>query len=293
MPIHEQTGIPSFPKREAILIVLKSLETRLEKLEDGGRKSPFKKLTENAGAVALFLGLVLTFASLRDVFVTKPAADRIDAISQFNRAVNSAAQIRQELFEMQIRTTDPSIRLAILSSATPRILNEISTAKAILPALDDADVGIPQLISLISESYTAGDLPSVKEFVTRAVGKTDVSPYLRSEAKRYEGKYLFSTGEPWHGRQAFEEAVKLLGDSEWNTAARAYVLGDLLALEFSMGDCTLVEADVDRFAAILRSGTIPLDSRRQLAGSVLTQFQQLQGRHCPMPKNSSVLDVVS
>lgn len=289
MPNSDQTNSQSSSSQEAILMVLKNLEARVDKLEGGAHKSLFGRVTENAGAVALFLGLVLTFASLRDVFVTKPEADRINAISQFNRAVGSAAQIRQGLFEMQTRTADPTLRLAILSAATPRVLNEISTAKAILPELNNADVGIPQLITLISESFTAGDLSSAKEFVARAVGKTDVSPYLRSEAKRYQGRYLFSTGDPGQGRQAFEDALKLLGDSDGSAAGRAYVLGDLALNEFSTGDCTLVEGYVDRFASALRSGTISLDSRRQLAATAIAQFQQLQGQHCPMPKNASVL----
>jgi hypothetical protein len=62
--------------------------------------------------------------------------------------------------------------------------------------LDNSDVGIPQLIILISEAVTAGEIDSAKDFVTRAVSKTDVSPYMRSEAKRYEGRLLFYTGYP-------------------------------------------------------------------------------------------------
>jgi len=285
-----QLDTQSATEAGAILLVLKNLEARLHKVEDP-KKTLFKKSTENAGAIALFLGLVLTFASLYDVFVIKPAADRLSALTQFNRAVSSAAQIRQELSEMQARTADPSIRLAVLSSATPRILNEISTARAILPDLDDADIGIPQLITLISESYTAGDLYSVKEFVARAVAKKDVSPYLRSEAKRYEGKYFFYSGDAKRGRESFEEALSALSTLPGNAAARAYVLGDLLALEYATGDCALVESGLVRFADIIRSGAIPLENRSQLVGSLLTQLQQFQGRHCAMPSNVSLLDV--
>jgi hypothetical protein len=37
-------------------------------------------------------------------------------------------------------------------------------------------------------------------FAERAVGKTNVSSYLRSEALRYQGKYLFAAGKPQEAR---------------------------------------------------------------------------------------------
>ena len=86
-------------------------------------KSPFKKLTESASASALFLGLVLTFVSLHDAFISKPAADRISRLSQFNQAVNAAAKARQELATLQMQTADPQLRLAVASIVTPQILN--------------------------------------------------------------------------------------------------------------------------------------------------------------------------
>ena len=84
-----------------------------------------KKFSENIGAVGLALGLILSTASLYDVFIRKPEADRISALSQFNHAVSSAAKTRQELIQMS-QSGDAATRLAVSSMATPRILNDIS-----------------------------------------------------------------------------------------------------------------------------------------------------------------------
>src|SRR5262245_54646410 len=61
-----------------LYLLLANLCDRVSKIEEAGQKSALKKITENAGAVALFLGLVLTAASLYEVFVTRPRADRIE-----------------------------------------------------------------------------------------------------------------------------------------------------------------------------------------------------------------------
>lgn|SRR5215472_7598867 len=54
---------------------------------------------------------------------------------------------------------------------------------------------------------TAGDIESVKTFVTRAVNLPGLTPYERSEALSLEGRYFFAKGDFAKGRQSdFPEA---------------------------------------------------------------------------------------
>ncbi|MBQ0960569.1 hypothetical protein KAK06_16565 [Ideonella sp. 4Y11] len=267
---------------ESLLILIKMLDERLDALERQDRGSMLKRLTENAGAVALALGLILTCASLYDVFVRKPEADRISTLAQFNQAVNSAVKTRQELVQ-QSQAGDPTTRMTLASLATPRILNDLSTAKAVLPELDDKDVGVPQLLTLISESMTAGDLATTGYFVQRAVRKTDVSPLMQSEARRYEGKYLHSIGQHEAGRQAYERAIALIGDAPAAAGARAYALADMLTMDFAYGSCQKVDDDIQHLHTLLRAQMIPGDMRMQISASVISSIQQFQGKLCPIP----------
>ena len=275
-------------QRDLLLLTLESLHKRVAALEDP-KKSPMKRLTENAGAIALFLGLVLTFASLYDVFFAKPAADRVDAIGKFNQAVNSAAQVRQEMLEMQLQTPNPMLQMTVAAMATPRALNNISTARSLLSELDDSDIGIPQLIVLISESFTTGDLASAGEFIDRAIRKNDVTPYLKSEALRYQGKYQFLKGEVAQGRSSFEAAIAQLGDTPGSAAQRAYILADFISVEFVFGDCTSVDGNIERLATLLRASGVTSDARRQIGTTLHNQLQQTQGHRCAMPNAAEKL----
>jgi hypothetical protein len=279
----------SLNSTDIILLALQSQEARIAVLERPPARSFFKRLSENATAVALFLGLVLMFGSLRDTFWTKPEADRISRISQFNQAVNSAAKLRQELIQSQNQITDKGQQLLILSMATPQILNNISTATAIAHDLEDRDIGISQLIILISEAYTAGDLDSVKALVTLAVNKTDVPPFLKSEARRYEGKYLFASGNSVKARDSFQTALRDLGESPAAAASRAYVLLDLVLIEYSYGDCGHADEDLSTFASALNSPYVAVQARSQMAYGMKGQLVQLAGQRCPMPRNLDAL----
>ncbi len=273
---------------QALLAMFRSLDDRIGKLEAGGEKSLLKKISENAGLVALFLGLVLTIASLHDVLVTKPEAERINSISQFNKAVSTAAQIRQELMQMQVQVKDPAAQLAMQSAAVPRILNEISTARAILPGLKDADVGIPQLMVLIFEAANAGD-PVAIEFVKRAVAKTDAPVFLRSEAKRSQAKYLYATGNPNEARKAMAEAIDLIPRTAYSSAARAWDLVEWISIEFTLGDCQIAETTFNDFAEIVRNPGISMDQRNQLIQTLGAYLHQYEGQHCPMPHGFGAL----
>lgn len=247
-----------------------------------------KRFSENTGAVALALGLILSMASLYDVFIRKPEADRINALSQFNQAVSSAAKTRQELIQMT-QSGDAATRLAVSSMATPRILNDISTARALLPELRDEDVGIPQLLILITESMTAGDNSSAERFIARAMAKNSLTPYMAAEARRYSGKYLFATGKSDEGRKMYLEASKLLGDSPTTRAAKAFNLADLIGMQFAFGYCDTLEADIDEFKRLVNSQGISLEIRGQLTGAVASQINQFSGQRCERPKNIDVL----
>jgi hypothetical protein len=269
-----------------ILELLRSQEARSVKLEDESQKTFWKRMTTSASTSALFLGLVLTFASLFDTFVSKPEADRISRISQFNQAVNAAAKTRQEILQS---SQDPKLQVAIQSEAVPQILNDLSTARAMLRDLATDDVGIPQLTILISEAFTAGDIVAAKEFVARAVSKTDATPYLRSEAKRYEGRLYFLTGDPVRGWQSYQDALSALGDSQFVMAARAYDLGDLVLIEYPTGACEHAETDLKRFVETVRGPDVPQQARLQLLAVVRSQLGQTQGPRCPFPENLPTL----
>ena len=276
---------------DAILLALKSQESRIAKLEDdAAHKGFFKKLTTSASTSALLLGLILTFVSLYDAFVAKPEADRIARLSQFNQTVNSVAKTQQEELQLVAQTTDPKLQLAIMTETTPQILNDLSTAQAMLRDLDDRDVGIPQLIVLINAASTEGDTTSVANFVARAVRKTGVSPYLHSEAKRYEGKYWFMSGDPERGRQSYQAAIVALGSSPASAAARGFDLADLVAMEYMFGVCNQAAADFNELVASLQSPSIAAQVRSQLATTMRAQLTS-PGQRCPTPPGIAGLPV--
>ena len=53
------------------------------------------------------------------------------------------------------------------------------------------------------------------------MNKADVTPYLHSEAKRYEGKYWFMSGDPDRGRQSYQAAIEALGTAPLSAAVIA------------------------------------------------------------------------
>ncbi|PSO23895.1 hypothetical protein [Bradyrhizobium sp. MOS002] len=268
-------------------VLLKNFGDRIGELEKNSHKTMFKKLTESASASALFLGLVLTFASLHSTFIAKPEADRIARLSQFNQAVNSAAKLRQELIRFSLDSSTPQLQLAMASVITPQILNDIATARAMLKDMRDEDIGIPQLLILINEAYTVGDFQIAKSFVGRAVAKTDVTPNLRSEALRYQGKLLYASADPSKGRAAFIEAINVLGDTAQSLASRAYVLADLVVAEYMTRDCDNGAQDFQRFVDMSKG--LYDQQRLQLTMTVKDALTQLQGRDCPVPANFSSL----
>lgn len=264
-------------------------EVRLSKLEEAAPTTLIRRLTSSASTGALFLGLILTFATLYDTFISKPEADRVTRLSQFNQAVNSAAKTRQEAIQAQIQISDPALQLVIMSASTPRILNDIATAKALLRGMDEDDVGVPQLIILISESSTTGDLESAKSFVDLAVKKKKVTPMLRSEAFRYEGKFWFMSGDTVKGRKSFQSALNVLGDNPGGAMQKAFILADLVMLEFIYRSCDAAAEDSQTLLASLHLPQIPMQERSQLTATIKAQLAQMQGDGCPVPRDFSSL----
>jgi hypothetical protein len=270
---------------EFLLLALKSQEARITELERPAPKSKLKWITDGASFSALFLGLVLTFGSLRDVFFIKPEVDRISRISEFSQAVNLAAKAREDLIQAQMQSTDPQLQLAMSSLATPQILNDIGTAREMLRDIENKDVQIPQLIVLISESFTSGDLDAAKTFIDRAVSKTDATPYLRSEARRYEARYFYLTGKFGDGKAAFEKSLANFEAVPGSESAQAYVLGDFVVFEYGYGDCANAMVVLKRFAEAVRLPQVVPQNRNQMISTVKSQITQLQNQHCLAPRN--------
>ena len=263
-------------------LLLRNHEARIDELEKSSHKTIFKRLTASASASALLLGLILTFVSLYDVFISKPEADRIARLSQFNQAVNSAAKLRQDLIKMSLDSTSPQLQIAMISAIGPQILNDVATARAILRDLKSDDVGIPQLIILISEAFGVGDFEAAKTFVASAVAKADVTPYLHSEAKRYEGRLLYAVANPVEGHKAFRAAMDAVGDVPATLPSRAYIFADLIINEYSFGDCTNGSADFQSYSEMSKGLS---DQPRQQIGMMLKlALLQMQGRPCPPPE---------
>ena len=262
-------------------LLLINHEARIGELEKSSHKRMFKRLTESASASALFLGLVLTLVSLHDVFISKPEADRISRLSQFNQAVNSAAKLRQELIKASFDGTSPQLQIAMISAVGPQVLNDIATARAMLRDLKNDDVGIPQLMILISEAFNIGDFEVAKVFVASAVAKTDVTPFLHSEAKRYEGRLFYATGNPVEGHKSFRAAMDSLGGIAASLPSRAYILAVLIIAEYNFGDCTNGSADFQSFVDMSKG--LSEEPRQQIGAMLKGALLGLQGHPCPTP----------
>jgi tetratricopeptide (TPR) repeat protein len=268
---------PDSGQKDARDILLQNLDTRVSKLE-GGTGGLFKRITQNASASALFLGLILSAASLYDVFVAKPETARVTRIGQFNQAVNSALKTRQQALQVQIQSTDPTLRMSTMSMSMPQILNDVATARAIMEAMEDRDIGIPQLLVLINEALNVNDLRSAREFADRAVRKTDLPPFLQSEAYRQQARVFFAEGRFAEARTSFEQAVGKFQPTPMTAGARAFLFGDWITLELMFSHCDSAQGVMERF--ILTLPDMPPRERNDMAGNLAGQVEQMRGR-CP------------
>jgi hypothetical protein len=265
----------------AHLLLVKDIQRRLQKLESENKTTFVKRLTASASAVALMLGLILTLHAIYDAFWIKREADRIAAVTQFNQAVSSAAKTRQEL--EQLAVTDPVQKGTIVGWAMPRIMGDVATAREILPTLRRDDVGIPQLIILITEALNINDLESAKQFVAQAVAKEKETDYLKSEARRYQGRYFFTVKNVAAGRKAFNASYDLAHD---NPIARAYILTDISIGELYTGNCNEATSAFDRaMGEIDASGAYP-ELRNQYLAYAANFLRTWPTAACPLPKSA-------
>jgi hypothetical protein len=284
-----QMGMDLTRGAEALPVRLK----RLRRLPRRGPAPEGEELTKRAsdlgGLAALFLGLVLTVSTLYDVFVRRPEADRVSALSQFNASVNAAAKIRQELIQLQAQSVDPAVRLDTASMATPRILNELSTARALLPGLAADDVRVSQLLILISEAMQIGDLESAGTFLERALKQKRPTRTDMAEALRYQGKYLFMKGDENAARDSFHRSVAAHGTEPLTATARAYAMADLVATSNFFGACKHLDADVESLAQLLAANQVAPEMKAQILGALSRQFLQFSAQRCPPPRSLTPL----
>jgi hypothetical protein len=280
---HSPPSEHATPAADPLFLLVKNHQARIANLEEEGKKTFFKRATASASASALFLGLILTFASLHDVFFAKPKADRVSRISEFNSAVNAAAKVRQELtIQTLTQNQNPQMQYALLQTGTVQILNNVATARAILPEMTDNDIGVPQLIILIYESLSGADLESARIFVNRAVSLKNATPYLHSEAKRYDAKYLVATGNTAQAHQSYRDALDALGNTPGMAAARAALFEDQVSTEFAWGDCESAADDLNRFRTLLPE--LSSQTRAQLTAALTGELRQSQGVRCTLPE---------
>jgi hypothetical protein len=233
------------------------------------------------------LGVILSGLSLYDILIRRPESDRIAAVTQFNQAVNSAAKTRQELIQANY-SGDQAQKLAVTAMATPRILNDIATARALLPTLDPADVGVPQLLILINEAMTAGDLASAEAFVVRALSSKGLSSYMKSEALRYKGKFLFISGDAVAARVSYREAISLLGTGLTVNAAKAYALADLIGMQLAVRSCGDIGSDMQDLRQALQAPGVSAEVRSQIAATVGLYGAQYSTGGCTLPAGVSL-----
>jgi hypothetical protein len=255
-------------------------EERLIRLEKGNTKAPWKSVTDRASAAALFLGLVLSATSLYEAIWTKPRADRIAAIGQFNQAINAAVKVEQDASQQADPTATPQARLAVEGALTPQFLNDLATAKSIMPELRESDIGVPQLVILINGALQFNDIPSAKFFADKAVTKTDAPPYARSEAYRFQAKVYFAMNDPKDARSAYGMAVAVLIPADLSASPRAYVLADWLAAEYQLGSCSVAADNLMKFENVVRSPYMNAQMRYDLKQS-LSALPAQNPRHCP------------
>lgn len=267
---------------DAFVLLVKGLQEKVEKLESDSRKTLFKTISTSVGTTAAVLGLVVTFVTLYEAFVSKPDAERVARANRFNEAVNSVSKLRQEMTQSQFQNTDPNYQFTVAAMAMPRILNETFSARALLRHLDDNDITIPQLIVLISEAVTMYDLESARVYVERAVAKTDVSPYLRSEAKRHEARYFYVISDATRARRSYEEGLAALGDTPIMAGQRAYILGDFALLEMSYGECDKAISAFRRFLSTVNGPGVFPEQRVQLVAALKPRWSN---ETCALPED--------
>ncbi|VVN40686.1 hypothetical protein PS862_04032 [Pseudomonas fluorescens] len=276
-----------------VAAALNAFDARLERLEKPEENTWLKKIEKKMSLLALLVGIVLSAISLFDVFWSKPNEERIRDLAEFNGAVNAVANLRQGMVRLQFESNNPQMFAAMNSMVIPQVLANIQYATEVLPRLGD-DVGIPQLVVLISEAMNIYDWKSAQKLVDRAVATKNAAPSMMSEAYRFQGRLMFFTGRIDSGRTAYEQSLKVLaGEQAFGiNATRAFVVSDWIMAELSMGDCSLANKRTQDFAELVRSSQIAGMARIALVTTLKAQIAQIvtsTGR-CLEPPELSLLD---
>ncbi len=284
-----QKGVGTTADEESLIAsTLNAFDARLKKLENPQERTRSEKIQKNASFLALIVGIVLSLVSLFDVFWIKPRDALFRDIEEFNKAVNSVANLRQSMIQVQFQSNNPQMVIAMNSMVTPQVLAHIQYATALLPRLGE-HAGIPQLIVLISEAMNIYDWKSAEILVDRAVAAKDAVPSLQAEAIRYKARLMFFTGKIQEGRKAYEDAVNVLRDESafGINGSRAYIVSDWIIAEFAMGDCSIGNERIRQFIEFVQHPQVPQPARSGLIFSLKSQLGQLQagsGR-CPFPSD--------
>lgn len=238
------------------LLLIRDLQNRIRKLEDGDQKTLVKRMTTSASTGALVLGLVLTTFTLYQEIVVKPRAERITEVTQFNQALGSVVKTRLDLEALRI--TAPQQVAQVQGYATSKISSDLSSAKVILLRSDrslvnDKDIGIAQLIILVAEALDVGDFDSARFFLDVAKTRTNEYDYMKAQAKRYEIRYAFMKSNPASARSEYESTLPLLKDV---APARAW-----LRVEYAYGEFNYA-SDCGRGVTALQQAARDLNESR-------------------------------
>lgn len=270
-----------------VISSLNSFEARLKQLEEPEEKTRLSKIQKNASFIALVIGILLSLISLFDIFWSKPREALFQDLEQFNKSVNSVANLRQNMIQAQYQYNNPQMIFEMNSMVMPQVLANIQYATALLPRIGE-HAGIPQLIVLISEAMNIYDWKSASILVDRAVEIKDATPSLRSEAYRYKARLMFLTGKIQEGRKAFEDGINLIRDvSAFGiNGPRAYIVADWAISEISMGDCNVGNERIRQFIEFVQDPQILPPARDGLISTFKNQLNQLQLRdkRCSLSK---------
>lgn len=265
---------------------LSSLDARLKHLEQPRPKKVFERMQKNASFLALIIGIVLSLISLFDIFWNKPRESLLRDIDEFNKSVNAVANLRQQMIQSSLQSNNPEMSLAISGMVMPQVLAHIQSATKILPRIAE-HAEIPQLIVLITEAINIYDWRSAEILVERAVADRTAVPTLQSEAQRYKGRLMFLTHRLQPGRMAFREALRVLeAESAFGiNGTRAFVVGDWMIYEYTLGDCAEGDSQASSLMNLLQHPDIPLPARAGLIATVNRQLRDLgaRGGRCLIP----------
>lgn len=272
-----------FDKVDPVIVTLmSSFDARIEKLEQPKVEGVAEKIQKKLSFIALAIGILLSAISLFDVFWNKPQESLFRDMEEFNAAVNSVANLRQQMVRVQFESNNHQMVAAMNSMVMPQVLANIQYATALLPRLGD-NVGVPQLVVLISEAINIYDLKSAETLVNKAVSIKS-APAMQSEAFRYKARLMFLTGRVQEGRKSFEDSLNAIRDvnAYGINGTRAYIVSDWALSELSMGDCGAASERVREFIGYVQSSQVMGNARAQLVATLRTQLEQIskQDKRC-------------